>query len=216
MPHQFSRRQAKARLAKAVEAVESRSSAEVMVVGRPWSGHYRHIDLAAGSALALLTLLTILFTDLYFTPLSVVINVVVAFVLGMCLMISATPLRLKLATRSLVARHVETLAQALFFRLGVHRTRDRSGILVFVSLLEKRCTVVPDVGVTTALGGEAWRLLEDPIERAVERYGVGPTGVEQLARAIEAMTEPLEAALPIRHDDINELPSFVDHEESID
>ena len=42
------------------------------------------------------------------------------------------------------------------------------------------------------------------------RYGVGPRGVEALAKAIEALGSPLAQALPRREDDVNELADLAE------
>ena len=214
MSHTFINKTSRSRLKRAVETVESRSAAEVMVVVRPWSGRCWHVDLAAGSLAAFVFLLAALFTDINFSPVAVVCNVLIAFGIGAMIMTAAAPVRLFFATRQFVELQVKRLGQSLFYQLGVDRTRDRSGILVFVSLLEKRCRVVPDVGVTQSMSEEAWQALSGALETSVSTYGVGAAGVDKLAEAIEALTEPLETALPRRHDDINELPDIMDEDEA--
>lgn len=210
MTHPFLRDEPRQRLKKAVEAVEARSAAEIMVVVRPWSAHYRHVDLAAGAALAFIMLIVALFAPVNFTPWQVVIEVAVAFVVGGFLMAFATPVRLALAGSKHIDQHVQTAAEAHFTRLGVDRTRDRSGVLVYVSLLEQRCHAVPDVGVTNAMTDDEWTPLANALNDAVAQGGVGPEGAARLAVAIEALGDPLETGLPRREDDINELPDL-DH-----
>ena len=68
MPHTFITKTSKARLRKAVETVEGRSAAEVMVVVQPWSGRYWHVDLAFGALSAFAFLLVALFAEINFTP----------------------------------------------------------------------------------------------------------------------------------------------------
>ena len=59
----FSRDEAKQRLRKAVEAVESRSCAEVVISVRPWSTSWAGIDAAVGAGLAYRPLLLRGWTD---------------------------------------------------------------------------------------------------------------------------------------------------------
>lgn len=210
MTHPFLRDEPRQRLKKAVEAVEARSAAEIMVVVRPWSAHYRHVDLAGGAALAFIMLIIALFAPVNFPPWQVALDVVVAFIIGAVLMASATPLRLALAGSKNVDQHVRTAAEAHFTRLGVDRTRDRSGVLVYVSLLERRCHAVPDVGVINAMTDDEWTPLAGALQDAVAQGGIGAAGAARLALAIEALGDPLETGLPRREDDINELPDL-DH-----
>ena len=47
-------------------------------------------------------------------------------------------------------------ARALFVEHGVHGTRERIGVLVLVSLLERRVELVPDTGLAARLPAHAW------------------------------------------------------------
>jgi putative membrane protein len=64
-------------------------------------------------------------------------------------------------TRALVAPHAREAAardraRALFVEHGVHGTRDRVGVLVLVSLLERRVELVPDAGIAARVAPSAW------------------------------------------------------------
>jgi putative membrane protein len=43
-----------------------------------------------------------------------------------------------------------------FHRLGVHKTRDATGVLIFVSLFERRVIVLGDSGIHAKVGDEHW------------------------------------------------------------
>ncbi len=210
MTHVFLQSEAKKRLKTAVEAVEEVSAAEIMVVIRPWSGRYWHASLLGGAATGLIMLLVALYSPWHFSELAVVLNVVLGFVLGAALVHVVTPLKLLLAGSGAISERVQTNAQAHFYRLGVDRTRDRSGILLFVSLMEGRAELVPDVGITTALGQDDWKTLAVGSTGVLRAKGMGMPGLEALAASIEAMAEPLADAMPVREDDINELPDIVE------
>src|SRR5208282_5063169 len=56
-----------------------------------------------------------------------------------------------LLPRKRVEEQVRMAARAAFVQQGVSRTRGRTGILVFVSMLERRVELVVDVGVDAKL-----------------------------------------------------------------
>ena len=83
--------------------------------------------------------------------------------------------------------------------------RARTGILVFVSLLENDVEIVTDIGVDPNGMGAPWRDALKALDEAA-RDDVSP---EELAQLLLAIGDPLAAALPITEDDVNELPDEV-------
>lgn len=51
---------------------------------------------------------------------------------------------------------VATRAELEFYRLGIHKTSGRTGILIFISLLERRVVVLADEGISGRLPPETW------------------------------------------------------------
>jgi putative membrane protein len=208
--HVFLKPDSKKRFKSAVESVEQSSAAEIVVSVQPWSGSYRWADLAGGSVLAYAGLFFMLFSDVVFSWRAIAANVLVLYVVGALVVNLVTPVRLFLAGPKRVHKAVWERACAKFYELGVHRTRDRSGVLVYVSLLEKKCVVLPDVGVLESISDAKWKELAYTVERSVSERGVGSRGVDAFAKSIEAMAPVLGSALPRRADDENELPDIVE------
>ena len=52
-------------------------------------------------------------------------------------------------------------AEAIFQRLGMHRTRRRNGVLVYLALDDHKLAVVGDVGVHTRVGVAYWERVRD-------------------------------------------------------
>ncbi len=208
--HPFLREESKKRLIAAVESVENRSAAEVVVAVKPWSGRYWYVDQALAALTSFAALAFMLFSSHVFSLPAVLVDTVLvyAFVLGLVWLVR--PLRVWLCPAKILDGETRKAAQAWFYAKRLSRTRDRSGILVYVSLLEKRAWAMPDLGVTKGLGEEKWQELARSLQDAVRSKGVGPEAVEALARAIEAMGPDLEEALPRREDDVNELADFAE------
>jgi len=56
-----------------------------------------------------------------------------------------------------MAAEVEEKAMLSFFELGVHRTRERTGILILISLFERRVQLLADEGINAKVSHETWK-----------------------------------------------------------
>lgn len=192
-------------LTASIRAVESQSSAEVVIAVKPQSAHYVHADFIVGAAATFATLAYLLFSAQAFAPISILIDPFVAGALVGFLASRSPELRRALTPSATRQRWVGRAARAAFYEKGIRRTSARTGILVYISLLERRAEVVADSGVTDAVPAAAWARATGAIRDAVAR---GAAAAE-VARAIEALAEPLAPALPHSDDDVNELPDEV-------
>ena len=103
-------------------------------------------------------------------------------------------------------RQVETAARSVFVEKRIHRTSGRTGILLYISLLERDAAVVVDLGVEAVTTAESWKEAVAGIETAVRR---GEDGVT-VARRVEALAAVLAPVLIHREDDVDELANEVD------
>jgi putative membrane protein len=102
----------------------------------------------------------------------------------------------------LLEARVMRRAEAAFLHEEVFKTRDRTGILIFLALLEHRAVVLADSGIHAVVPKARWQQLADDLA----------TGI-RAGRAREALLATIEAAgallvehrLDIRPDDSNEL-----------
>jgi putative membrane protein len=194
----------KAALREAIVAVESRTSAEVVIAVRARSATYRHVEMIAGGLVCFAALATMLFVDHEFSLLSILIDPFIAAIIGGLLATQIDPLHRLLTPRATRMDRVRVAAQSVFYENRVRLTQERTGILVYVSLLERAALVVPDVGVEGAVDEARWDRAVRDIDAAVAGGGLA------LAAAIERLGDVLEPALPRSEFDINELPDEVD------
>jgi putative membrane protein len=196
---------ASSRVASAIRDVEQGTCAEVVVAVRPSSGHYRHVDYLVGALLAFTSLLVFLFHPEPFRVDVFPAEALVLFALGAFGSAWLPPVRRLLASQRLLADNVRTAARAAFVELGVGTTAARTGLLVYVSTLERRVEVVPDIGVARVAKGSAWdgalARLADSVERDPD--------LGRFVEALKAMGLVLEGVLPAREGDVNELPDEV-------
>jgi putative membrane protein len=102
---------------------------------------------------------------------------------------------------------VRNRAKQAFLDHGVTETRDRSGVLIFLSELEHQVQILADRGIHERLGVETWQRHVRTITRAIreDRAGIG------IVEVVQEIGEELAAAFPARDDDENELPDGVQY-----
>lgn len=110
--------------------------------------------------------------------------------------------RRALVEDEIVAERVRRRAAEVFLSEEVFATRDRTGILIFVSLFERRVELLADTGIHERVPSSAWdRVVEDLVDAIRRDDGAGG-----LVRAVEACGELLARyRVEPRGDDINEL-----------
>lgn len=196
--------ESKSAFTESVKAIELRSCVEVVVAIRRQSASYVHANFIVGILAAIGTLYFVLYSDYEFGVESILLDPIVAGVVIGALSIAFQPLRRWLTPRSMIEKAVRHGARAAFFDKGVRHTRDRIGILVYISLLERRAEVVADSGVMEAVPRKKWDQALARIQAAVHT-GRG----EAVAEAMAAIGDVCEPVLERSEDDINELPDEV-------
>ena len=196
---------AKQALSGAVRDVESCCSAELVIAVRARSGSYLHADLIAGITAALAVLAGLLFSPWPFDLAWFVLDPLLAGALAAFLASRLPAVRRALTFQPVRRRLVETAARATFVEKGIHRTTGRTGVLIYISLLEHEAAVIYDLGVETLATTDGWRLTVEEIEEAVRR---GEDGVA-LALLVRALGDVLAPALVRSADDVDELANEV-------
>ncbi len=189
--------------ASCVTEIEKYTSAELVIVVRARSGHYAHADYLCGAILALLGLVFLLFSPVVFNQYWVVIDVVLLFVLGAYVSSKTEAIRRLLTTRKLRASVARTGAAAMFYEAGIANTNAEMGVLVYVSLFERRLELIADRGVLQAVPSQEW----NECLFALHQAGRDPE-LEGMLKAIRLLGALLAAYIPASDDNPNELPDM--------
>jgi putative membrane protein len=191
----------RAQLEKAVATAEQGTSGEVVVVVAPRSASYAAARASFALACAVVTGLAAIALHVHagWALLAWPIVAVAAF------SIASTPWLL----RALVddddrAAAVADAAKIAFFDRGVHTTRERAGVLLYLSLAERRVQILADAGVHRVVGRTGWEAHVAQIAGAL-RAGY-PAEIVGVVAAIGAV---LARHFPRTADDANELPDAV-------
>jgi putative membrane protein len=97
-------------------------------------------------------------------------------------------------------QHVLTAARALFVAQGVHATRARTGLLVFIAVRDRIVDVIADTGIVAKLG-------QPRIDHMAQALRVALLdGPAAIGRTLANFAPELAVAFPKQADDTNELP----------
>lgn len=194
-----------ASLSDSVRELETRSCAEVVVEIRSRSGSYAHADARFASLLAFLGLAVLLFSPWTFSAGWVLADVAVVWVLGLFASKKSDALRRVMTLEGEQAAQVRAMASCVFHDRGVANTSGETGVLVYLSLLERRIELLADRGVLQAVPVLEWNQI-------VSTANVHHATVETLLEVVRLLTPLLERHLPAREGDVDELcnmPRFV-------
>lgn len=189
------------RVERAVAAAEARTAGEIVVVVRPRSEGYEGARaLLAGLWTLTAAAAAAAYLPWHLDPVWLVLAQLPALALAWSLA-GWTPLLRTALPPGRAARAVHARALAAFAEHGVHQTRDRCGLLIFVSELERRVEILADEAIHQRVGASGWAA---QVEQLVAAVRAGRPG-DGLVAVIEQVGSVLAEHFPRRADDTNEL-----------
>lgn len=186
----------------AVRAVEACSCAELVVEVRDRSGSYAHADARFAALVAFVTLVAVVFSPWSFGAIWLPFDVAIAYGIGLLIAQRSHTMRRLMTTRRDRERKVHTSAAAAFVDRGVAKTRRSTGILVYLSLLERRIELIADRGVLDAVPALEW----NQVTQAARSRRANQQTLAEVIRALRPLLEKYAPNLP---DDRDELPDAV-------
>ncbi len=112
------------------------------------------------------------------------------------------PLRLALTPGSTAARRVHARALTLFRASAETRTRDATGVLLYLSLEEHRAEIIADAAIHARVTPDVWGAAMAALIAATREGRPG----DGMAEAVRQIGIVLAEHCPPRADDTNELP----------
>jgi putative membrane protein len=184
----------------AVQAAEKQTRGEIVPMVVAVSGHYDTPHLL-GSLLALLMLAGLLLSEhdgwsASYSPPVILLVVLVAYILGS--VAGSLPVLIRLLTPNhRMDLQVRRRAQAAFYEHGLHKTREASGILIMISLLERRVQILADRAIDEKVPPATWDTVVYQLVSAIKEGR--PT--DGLCRAIAQCGALLAEHFPARPGD---------------
>jgi putative membrane protein len=191
------------RIASAIAAVERRSSGELVAVVAQSAGDYRRIPLLWPALAALLLPAILLTVEPGMTAWTLYLAQAATF-LVLALLVQL-PLGTVLVPDWIKRRRASRLAREQFFERGLHLTRARTGVLIFVSVAEHYVEILADAGINALVPPGTW---DEAVADFVERVRAGRVAEGFLA-AIEVIGGRLAEHFPRGPDDPDELPNHL-------
>jgi len=201
----------KEKIKQAVESAERETSGEIVPMVVSCSYHYPMASVIGAIAFAL--------------PLSIVL----AHVVGGLLWIGTTNMWLFIGilTVTFVIFHemvkrisglkrlfiskkemeeeVREAALTRFFKEELYKTRDETGILIFISVFERKVWVLADKGINAKVPENQWEGIVNHIVEGIKSRRQG----DAICEAVTRIGETLKAHFPIKADDTNELKNLI-------
>jgi len=119
---------------------------------------------------------------------------------------SIPPIRRALTPKSLKRERVRRRAQEQFFAKGLHVTRERTGILIFVSTKERLAELIADEGIAAKVDPKVWEAAMARLISGIKSNRPAEGFEQAIAMCGDILTEHFPA---IPGDNPNELPDSV-------
>lgn len=177
-----------------VKKAEQATDAELVTVLAPASDGYRFIPTLWAALLAMLTPLVIHELDFWLGW-----KEILMIQWGVWLVLTAlfqwTPIKMRLVPQSVKQHRASMMARLQFIEQGLHRTRDRLGVLIFVSVAEHHVEILVDDGVAQHIEDKVW---EEIIEEFVAKVRSGKVEAG-FVECVERTGEVLSDVFPPTH-----------------
>ncbi|HWQ26242.1 MAG TPA: TPM domain-containing protein [Chlorobaculum sp.] len=184
-----------------VKSAESGTSGEIVVMAVSSSSTYPAATLAGSGALSL-TFAIIASLVLSNDSLWLFITIFAPSFIAMHELVRRVPfLKRPFISRKAMAEEVEEAAIKAFYLRKVHETRDRTGILIYISLFEHSVQVLADTGIDSKVGKHLWREVVDTITDGIRKG----RPAEAICTAVDRCGVMLQLHFPRKADDRNEL-----------
>ncbi len=102
-------------------------------------------------------------------------------------------------------KSIQELAEEEFFRQGIDKTRDKTGILIFILLESRQFYILADSGINSQVPPKTW----DKIKNNMEAMFVKGKFCGGVIHGIDEVGKILTAHFPVKPDDTNEISNRV-------
>lgn len=191
----------RARIRGAVAAAERETAGEIATMVVDASDSYREAETLGAVLVAGLVAVAVAVAAHHVTIWTYIPLLFLLFLPCRLLFRLSPRLKLPFAGRRRVEEAVRERAVRAFYEKGLYKTRDETGILIFISLLEHRVWILGDRGIDARIPPDFWRHLAADLALGIRE---GRT-CEALCGVIAGCGAELARHFPRRADDVNEL-----------
>ena len=203
------------KITQAVTIAEKKINAEIVPVFMVSSDEYVEAKLRGALLGAALTALGILIYDhlmgwyqLFLLNNDWLFVTCIAFggLFGYLLFSYVQPLKKLLVSRQKQEQRSAAMAERVFGEYKLFETKQRNGLLVFISLFEHKIEIVPDKGLSEKIAADEWKKVVEEMKPALQQKKFD----EAFILSIQKITDILETYQMTRNGNAdNELPDHL-------
>jgi len=188
------------RIEAAIAAAEARTRGEFVTVVARIADDYLYVSILWAALLALSVPGVAWFVHWSLLSAHTYAAQILVF-LAAAVVLRWRPLLMRVIPRALKCRRAQRLAHEQFFAHNLHQTRERTAVLLFVSVAERYVEIIADEGIHTAVEEGAWDAI---VRRFVDQVRSGRVA-DGFVEAIDGCGNLLAMHFPVGTDDVNEL-----------
>lgn len=198
-------------ITQAVQRAEQQTAGEIVPMVVSASHAYPEAELTGAAVLALpVALAAALGTSAFFWWQGEVLWLFLGYLSVLSLLarliVRSCPSLLRLfIRRQRAASEVERAALAHFYAAGLQATRDANGVLIYISVLERRVWILGDRGINDKLPQQTWQAFVGRLTAGIKEQQQGAA----LCAIIAEIGSLLHVHFPPRDDDRNELSDLI-------
>ncbi len=183
-----------------IKAAESKTSGEIVPVIIKQSDFYPAAHFRLALIFGVLFSIICYYTYDFLDPIILIWIQIPGMILGYLLGYIPFVKRLFI-TKSKLEEEVHQRAIEIYYDNKVSVTKDRTGIMIFVSLLERKVKVLADCGINEKVEKDFWDTLVQDLVSQIAKNNL----TAGLMAAIETCGNKLKKSFPIQKSDINEV-----------
>jgi putative membrane protein len=148
-------------IAAAIHAAEQRTCGQIVCVLARASSDYAHVPILWASLLALFAPWPLIVFTLWSVERIFLLQLAVFIIAALAIWL--TPLRVMLTPRPVRRAHAHRAALEQFVLRRIAHTKNRSGVLIFVSLAEHYARIIADEGIAQKVPNAEWQAAIDAL-----------------------------------------------------
>jgi putative membrane protein len=206
----------KIQISEAIKRAESLTSGEIVPVFRDRSSRYEEARWKGSLFFITTAVLLLLFFERIqwnAVPITIYVTAMILFIAGFVgyftFHLGPASLQRMIIGKRAMKDQVNQTAFAAFVQKEVFRTKDRTGVLIFISEFERVVVILGDSGIHAHVKEGEWDAIVKMIVTGL-RSGNVANGLIQAVEACGAILE--KSGLPRQPDDQNELPDIISQE----
>ena len=194
------------KVTEAITKVEKTTRGEIVAVAARQSDDYIHVPLHIAAALALALPFCGVAFNHYFPWYAIGMSWLFVSQLGIfivaALLLSLPALRYHITPRRLMQKYASRNASHQFLALNTGSTQGRTGVLMFVSILERYVEIIGDTGITSKVDKQIWQRIVDDMLPLLKQHKTS----DAMILAVERCGAELAQYFPPGKTNPNELP----------